>query len=200
MRNHPLLAGTSLLLLMFTGCISIKNRSAHESWPKPLKASAAKQFDGVYRNRSLDARTGDATNRGQQLFDFLIGHGSRRPRDGQYVELHAAPGGNVLHVRLLDGQRQEIDSTNLLCTVHFDLSGGSVILHGPFSGWHGTDGNLGPYTQHRGSRLYLSTSGDLLGKSTEWGACLLFCLIPTIGYSKQWMSWPTAPLPRGATP
>lgn len=112
-------------------------------------------------------------------------HGER----GTQVEIRSAPDESVLHLRLLDEQKVEIDSADLKSTVDFELSRGVLSLHGPFAGTRARSTNLGTGIEHQSSQLYLSSTSDLFGRKSDSGAALLFYVVPVIGSSKDCMLW-----------
>ena len=171
-------------------CVSVERERPHHSWPKPVFAQNLQQFDGIYRNHSLDAITGEAAKGGYDLFDHLTGKSHAHGERGKRLELSSAPDGSALHMRLFDLQNHEIDSATLQRGAAFRLSGGKLILRGPLSGLRNLNSNWGPGVKSELDTLRLSTSGFLLGNTSENDVAFLMAIIPTARTAKQSMCWP----------
>ncbi len=149
-----------------------------------------KQFDGVFSNRSVDPRTGQPSDQSEELFDFLTGRGHSHGERGTQVAVRSSPDGSAMHVSLLDQRLVEIDSANLQRGADFDLLGGFLSLHGPFSGLHAGSGNIGAGIENHSARLFVSATDDLLGRWSGSEAGLLFYFFPFVSITKGWMLWP----------
>jgi hypothetical protein len=180
----------TLLALFTTGCLVIECEPSHSSWPKPVAAKDFRQFEGVYRNHSLQAGSDKDLERGAKLFDFLTGEGHSHGDSGKRVELHFAPDGSSMRVRLFDQQDCEIDSATLPRGTAFAFSDGALVLYGPFSGWRGHSGNFGPYAQYQRDKLRLASTGGLLGKECKDEIALLCDVIPVASTSGSSLFWP----------
>ncbi len=77
---------STLLALLTSGCLIVELAPSHSSWPKPVAAKDLRQFEGVYRNHSLEAGSDLDLERGTQLFDFLAGQGHSHGDNGMRVE------------------------------------------------------------------------------------------------------------------
>jgi hypothetical protein len=109
---------------------------------------------------------------------------------GDRVDFRFSQDENQLQLRLLDEHNQEIDAATLQRGVDFELSGGRLTLHGPFSGLHRVNNNWGPEFTSQRDRLQLSTAGGLLGSSSRNGGMLCMDVIPTVVIKKYWWVWP----------
>ena len=187
--RHLHLIGSALLIAVFaSGCIvSADSQPAHRSWPKPVAVRNVNQFDGVYRNRSLDCNTGKPAKNGTELFEMLT---SRTEPRGTRMEIRSSHAGDTLHVRLLDDMRRQITSSELRRGINFSLSDGSLILHRQSLGWEGGPTNIGAALRHSSFGLHLSTPGGLLGRYTEGGVALAAYVIPMVNSLDEWMFWP----------
>jgi hypothetical protein len=185
-----LFSGAAMLALCASGCLVVECQPSHSSWPKPVAAKDFRQFEGVYRNHSLQAGSDKDLERGVELFDFLTGKGHSHGGSGKQVELHYAPDGSSLRVRLFDQQDREIDSATLQRGTAFAFSDGALVLYGPFSGWRDHSGNFGPYAQYQRDKLRLASTGGLLGKECKDEIALLFDVIPVASTSGSSLFWP----------
>ena len=190
MRNTILLTTAVVMFMATSGCVIVNRQHAPQSWPTPISASDLKQFDGIFRNRSIDLKTGKPDDQSLQLFDFLTGRGHSHGRLGTEVEIRSTSDGSLLHVRLLDEREWEIDSADLHRRADFELSNGFLNLHGSFSGTRAESTNLGTGIGHHSSQLYVSSTSDLLGRRSDSGAALLFYFVPLVSNSKDCMLWP----------
>ena len=187
--RHLYLIGSALLIAVFaSGCIvSADSQPAHRSWPKPVAVRNVNQFDGVYRNRSLDYNTGKPTKNGTELFEMLT---SKTEPRGTRLEIRSSRAGDVLHLRLLDDTRRQITSSELRRGINYSLSDGSLILHRRSLGWEGGPTNVGAALRHSSFHLHRSATGDLLGRYTEGGVALAAYVIPMADSLDEWMFWP----------
>ena len=177
-----------MIAVIASGCIvSADSQPAHPSWPKPVAIRHINQFDGVYRNRSLDDNTGKPAKNGTELFEMLTS--STEPR-GTRMEIRSSRTGDALHVRLFDDRRRQITSSELRRGIDFSLSDESLILHRQPFGWEGGSTNIGAALRHSSFGLHLSTSGGLLGRYTEGGVAFAAYVIPMAGSLDEWMFWP----------
>jgi hypothetical protein len=106
------------------------------------------------------------------------------------VELHFAPDGSSLLVRLLDRQDREINSAALQRGAAFEFSDGALVLYGPFSGLRNNSGNFGPNAQYQRDKLNLASTGGLLGHERQDEIGLLFDVIPVASMKGSSMYWP----------
>ena len=183
----------SLAMLLTSGCINLDFARSPRFWPKPVAATSLQQFQGVYRNHSLDDKTGEVTEYGYPLFAYLIGGRYARGErgwDGERVEIHVTSDENRLMVDLFDLNGHEVDSATLQRNKVFVFSGEKLILQGPFAGWGELGSNLAPGVKHTRYRLRLSSSGGLRGDISEKKAGLFFGFIPEAGTTKHMMFWP----------
>ncbi len=181
---------SALLTLMTSGCLIIEGTPSHSSWPKPISAKDLRQFEGFYRNHSLEARSDMDWEHGSQLFDFLTGQGHSHGDSGIRVELHFVTDGSSLRVRLFDRQDREIDAATLQRGTAYVFSNGALVLYGPFSGLRDNSGNFGPNVQYQRDKLKIASTGGLLGyeRQDEFGLC---CdLIPVASTRGSSMFWP----------
>jgi hypothetical protein len=178
----------ALIFISATGCFT--NHPPEKSWPKPVSATQAGQFDGVFRNRSLVSKKAHENDKGEELFDFLTGQGHFNGGHGTTVTVRSDSDGSRLHIRLFDDHQLEIGSAELQRGTNYDLSGGFLKLYGPFSGTHGKAGNLAAGFEHQSSRLYVSTTGDLLGRTSEVDTGLLFYFLPFLFSDRDSSLWP----------
>jgi hypothetical protein len=190
MTKRILQIAVAMTLLTTSGCVAVKNKRAPQSWPKPISATGIKQFEGLYNNRSVDRTTGKPGERTYQLFDFLRGRSHSHGNRGVYVEVSSSFDDTVLHVRLLDEQHLEIDSASLQHDSDFELTRGFLTLHGPYSGTRAGSGNIAVGVEDESSRLYVSSTCDLLGRQSDRSAGLLFYFVPFISAGRHWMLWP----------
>jgi hypothetical protein len=179
-----------MTMLAVNGCVHYNDASEPASWPKPLSASDPKQFDGVYTNQNVKATNYRSGVPITDLFDFITGRRTTNGVWGSQVEIRASKDGSALHVRLLDGHGLEIAATDLHRGSDFDLSSDALTLYGPFSGCHGSSGNLGAGVGHRVARLYVSSTHDLLGTQSETNFALLFYFVPSVLGGQDWILWP----------
>lgn len=182
---------TLTMLFMTVGCVGMYNKRPNQSWPKPVASFKTGQFDGVFKNYSLETKIDEVSR--NQLFDFLTNQSHSHIKRGTEVEIQSSPDENVLRVRLLDQDRLEIDSAELHRGTNFDLTGGFINLHGLFLGARSEAGNIAVEAENESSRLYISSAGDLLGKHTSKTTGLLFYLIPFATNEKEWMLWSKVP-------
>jgi len=188
--EHLFLAISILLALLTSGCLIVECAPSHSSWPKPVAAKDLRQFEGVYRNHSLEARSDTDLERGIQLFDFLTGQGHSHGDNGTRVELHFALDGSSLRVRLFDRQDREIDSATLQRGAAFAFANGALIPNGPFSGLRDNSGNFGPNVQYEKDKLRLASTGGLLGRERQDEFGLLCDVIPVASTTGSSMFWP----------
>ena len=177
-----------LTVVLASGCIvEADSQPAHRSWPKPVAARSVSQFDGVYRNRSLDYSTGTPAKNGIELFEILT---SRAEPRGTQLEIRSSRPGDVVYLRLLEDTRRQIASVVLRRGVDYTLSSGSINLRGKSLGWQGGPGNIGASLRHSSFHLSLTSTGGLLGRYTEGGVALAAYTIPMATGMDQWMFWP----------
>src|SRR5271155_1061221 len=174
-----LLIPVVMTLLRGNGCFHFNDESEPSSWPKPISATDTKQFDGVFTNQNVKATYYRSGHPITDLFDFITGRRTVNGMRGSQVEIRASEDGNALHVRLLNGQGLELAATDLHRGSDFDLSSGALALYGPFSGYHGSHGNLGAGVEHDSAKLYVSPSHDLLGTQCGPDVALLFYFVPS---------------------
>jgi hypothetical protein len=180
----------ALVALLASGCVYVgSDAHSDSSWPKPVAVKDFRQFEGVYRNDSLQAKR-DKDWAPAELFDFLTGEGHSHGDSGKRVELRSAPDGSLLRVRLLDQENREIDSAILPRGTAFVFTNGALVLYGPFSGRRSDTSNFGPYTQHERDKLRMASTGGLLGHESEYEVGLLFDVIPEASRSGSSMFWP----------
>jgi hypothetical protein len=177
------------LTLFTAGCASSHRSLPHDSWSKPVKAKAL-EFEGVYRNHSLDSQTGKAAENGNELVVFLLGPTHASSGAGERLEIRAAKNGQQLKLRLLNEQGSQIDSGTLQRGSDFDFADGRLIVHGPDSGLRSLNSNFGPGLTVRRYRLHLTASGDLLASNSQSSAMLGMILIPGASTMEFWMFWP----------
>ena len=171
-----------------SGCVvSADSQPAHRSWPKPVAAQNVNQFDGVYRNRSLDYSTGKPTKNGTELFEMLT---SRTETRGTRLEIRSSRTGDVLHLRLLDDSHRNTASSELRRGVDYNLSEGAMMLRHASLGWQGGSYNSGAALRHSSFHLHLSATDGLLGRYTEGGIALGMYVVPMADSTNQWMFWP----------
>lgn len=182
-------AGT-LLALLASGCLIVERAPSHSSWPKPVAAKDLQQFEGVYRNHSLEASCDKHLEGGTQLFDFLTGQGHSHGTNGERVEVRSAQDGSSLCVRLFDQENRQIESATLQRGTAFAFSDGALVLYGPLSGLRNNSGNFGPNAQYQRDKLSLASTGGLLGHERQDEVGLLFDVIPVASTSGKSMFWP----------
>jgi hypothetical protein len=180
----------TLLALLTSGCVLVDHEHPHRSWPKAVQTDDLRQFEGVYRNHSLDAKTGEASEHGSELFDFITGPGHAHGSQGKRVELRLSQEGDLLSAGLFDEDNRQIDSAKLWRGKNFALSDGALLVYDPFSGWHGRSGNLGSCEQYYRFNLRRASGGGILGHTSEAEVSHLFYLIPVVETSGEWMFWP----------
>jgi len=184
-----LLMPVVMTMLAVNGCAHFNDASEPASWPKPVSVTDLKQFDGVYTNQNIKATNYRSGVPVTDLFDFITGRRTTNGVQGSQVEIRAAKDGSALHVRLLDGHGLEIGATDLHRGSDFDLSGNALALYGPFSGYHGSSGNLGAGVGHQKARLYVSPTHDLLGTLSKTNFTLLFYFVPSVLGGQDWILW-----------
>jgi hypothetical protein len=185
-----LLVPVAIALLAGNGCIHFNDESEPSSWPKPISATDTKQFNGVFKNQNVNVTAYRSGIPVTDLFDFINGRRTTDGMRGSQVEIRASKDGRELDVRLLNEQGLEIAATDLHLGSDFDLSSGTLALYGPFSGNHGSSGNLGAGVEHHGARLYVSSTHDLLGTQSSCNVGLLFYFVPSVIGGKDWILWP----------
>ncbi|HXR49206.1 MAG TPA: hypothetical protein VN784_17370 [Candidatus Limnocylindrales bacterium] len=188
--KRVLLITVVMTLLAGNGCVNFNDESEPPSWPKPVSATDTTQFDGIFKNQNVNATTYRSGIPITDLFDFISGRRTANGMRGSQVEIRTSKDGSALDVRLLDGQGSEIAATNLHRGSDFDLSSGALALYGPFSGNHGSSGNLGTGVEHHSARLYVSSTHDLLGTQSSSNVGLLFYCVPMAMGGKDWILWP----------
>ena len=175
------------MVLAGAGCVNVENEPAHRSWPKPAAAIAPSQFEGVYKDRSLDYKTGLAADSGFELFRFLTDRGHFH---GDRLEMRFSPDGRVLHLRLFDAKMKELDSADLRRGVDFDFSQGRIVQR---IGLFGVTGGITPIASgvgHMTSQLHVSKTGGILGQRSAGTVGLLLNAIPIFGTGEKWSYWP----------
>jgi hypothetical protein len=180
----------AMTLLAGNGCVHFNDKSEPPSWPKPISVTETKQFDGVFKNQNVNATAYRSGIPVTDLYDFIAGRRTTDGMRGSQVDIRASKDGSSLDVRLLDGRGLEIAATDLHRGSDFDLSGGAIALYGPFSGNHGTSGNLGAGVEHHNAELYVSSTQDLLGTQSSCNVGLLFYFVPSVLGGKDWILWP----------
>jgi hypothetical protein len=188
--KRVLLITVVMTLLAGNGCVHFNDESEPPSWSKPISAADATQFNGVFKNQNVNATIYRSGVPITDLFDFITGRRTTNGMRGSQVEIRASKDGSSLAVRLLDGQGLEIAATDLHRGSDFDLSGGAIALYGPFSGNHGSSGNLGAGVEHHSAELHVSTTHDLLGTQSSSNVGLLFYFVPSVLGGKDWILWP----------
>jgi hypothetical protein len=191
-----LLLPVVMTMLAVNGCVHYNDASEPASWPKPVSVTDPKQFDGVYTNQNVKVTNYRSGVPVTDLFDFITGRRTTNGVQGSQVEIRAAKDGSTLHVRLLDGHGLEIAATDLHRGSDFDLSDNALALYGPFSGYHGSSGNLGAGVGHQTARLYVSSTHDLLGTQSKTNVALLFYFVPSVLGGQDWILWPRLASPR----
>jgi hypothetical protein len=179
-----------MALLAGNGCVHFNDESEPLSWPKPISVTETKQFDGVFKNQNVNATAFRSGIPVTDLYDFITGRRTTDGMRGSQVEIRASKDGSSLDVRLLDGQGSEIAATDLHRGSDFVLSGSAMALYGPFSGNHGSSGNLGAGVEHHSAELYVSSTHDLLGTQSSSNVGLLFYFVPSVLGGKDWILWP----------
>ena len=179
-----------MLLIAGSGCVHFNDTSEPASWPKPVSAADTKQFDGVYANQNIKVTNYRSGVPVTDLYDFIAGRRNGNGSRGSQVEIRASDDGSALHVRLLDGQGVEIAAIDLHGGSDFHFSNGNLTLYGPFSGNHGTQGNLGVGVQHHSAQLYVTSTHDLLGTQSETSVGFLFDFVPSVIGGTDWILWP----------
>jgi hypothetical protein len=185
-----LLLPVVMTMLVVNGCVHYNDASEPASWPKPVSVTDLKQFDGVYTNQNIKATNYRSGVPVTDLFDFITGRRTTNGVQGSLVEIRAAKDGSALHVSLLDGHGLEIAVTDLHRGSDFDLSGNTLALYGPFSGYHGSSGILGAGVGHQTANLYVSSTHDLLGTLSKTNLALLFYFVPSVLGGQDWILWP----------
>lgn len=111
-HNKLLHLGLMLIsvLAIGPGCVNVENEPAHRTWPKAIKVQTVNQFQGIYRDASLDPATGQVGKYGTGLFAALSG---QRHSQGDQCELRFSPDGNVLHLKLKDSKGKQIEAADL---------------------------------------------------------------------------------------
>jgi hypothetical protein len=179
-----------MTMLEVNGCVHYTDASEPAPWPKPFAANDLQQFDGFYTNQNVKVTNYRSGVPVPDLFDFITGRRTTNGIEGRQVEIRAAKDGSALHLRLLDGHGLELVSTDLHRGSDLDLSGDALALYGPFSGYHGSSGNLGAGVGHRVAGLYVSSNHELLGKQSETNLGLLFYFVPSLLGGQDWILWP----------
>jgi hypothetical protein len=190
MTKRILLILVVMTLLAGNGCVYFADESEPPSWPKPISATNTTQFEGAFKNQNANVTTYRSGVPVAGLFDFITGRRATNGARGSQVEIRATRDGSALVVRLLDGQGFEIAVADLHRGSDFDLSGGALAVYGPFSGYHGSSGNLGAGVAHHIAKLYISSTHNLLGTQSARNAGLLFYFVPTTIGGKDWILWP----------
>lgn len=184
-----------MTMLAVNGCVFCNDTREPVSWPKPVSDLDPKHFDGVYINQNVKVTKYRSGVPVTDLFDFITGRRTTNGVCGSRVEICAAKDGSALHVRLLDGHGLELAATDLHRGSDFDRSSRALTLYGPFSGYHGSSGNLGAGVGHRMARLYVSSTHDLLGTQSETSVALLFYFVPSVLGGQDWMIWSRLDVP-----
>jgi hypothetical protein len=185
-----LLLPVVMTLLVGNGCVHFNRESEPSSWPKPVSATDTKQFEGVFENQNVKATNYRSGVPITDLFDFITGRRTANGMQGNQVEIRTSKDGSALQIRLLDEQGLEIAATVLHRSTDFDLSSRNLVLYGPFSGYHGSSGNLGAGVEHHSANLYVSATHDLLGSQSTSNVALLFYFVPSVLGGEDWILWP----------
>ena len=187
LRNRTRSGIAILAAITLSGCDT--GNPAHPSWPKPVRATALNQFDGVYRNHGHNFMTGRQMDNDSQLFDHLTDRPNDHGKRAWELEMRSSPDGRAVRLRLCDSHGGLLDSTELRSGVHYRFVRGSIALLGSSTGFQGGTSNLGTAIDYDGARLYLTPTGGLLCATSSSGAGLLFYMIPAAHYGKHWSYW-----------
>jgi hypothetical protein len=190
LTTNPILKALMLLMLAcLPGCV---NQSAHRSWPKPVKASALSQFEGVYDNKGRDNKTGirKGTSDGQGFYYFLTyGRDDDAEYDGARLDVRFSQDGRLMKLRLYNPQGKMIQSNNLQRGVHFDFTNGKIVRKSVSGAVRVFDAAIvGASYNHY--ELYTTNLGGILGHENSVGGMLVGFIVPVGGSENIWSYWP----------